>query len=92
MRGAMPCSTHIADDLTKTFRTLKSLPCDVLLAPHGSMFGLPEKAHRQAAGEKPNPFVDPEGYRSFTARSEQVFRQQLEHDQRGTATRPKSVP
>ncbi len=87
-----PKYPRIADDLTKTFRTLKSLHCDVFLAPHGSMFGLPEKARRQAAGEKPNPFVDPDGYRSFTVRSEQVFRQQLEHDQRGTATQPNSVP
>ena len=42
----------IADDFTRTFRVLKSLPCDVFLAPHGSMFGLREKARRQAAGRK----------------------------------------
>ena len=70
---------------------LKSLPCDVFLAPHGSMFGLREKARRQAAGEKPNPFIDPEGYRSQIAQSEQRFRQQLEHEQRPDSTRKKLV-
>ena len=42
----------IADDFARTFRVLKSLPCDVFLAPHGSMFGLREKARRQAADKK----------------------------------------
>ncbi len=79
----------IATDFARTFRVLKSLPCDVFLAPHGSMFGLQNKARRQAAGEKPNPFIDQEGYRSFIERSEQGFQQQLEHDRRAGATRPK---
>jgi metallo-beta-lactamase class B len=82
----------IADDFTKTFRLLKSLPCDVFLAPHGSMFGLSQKARRQATGEKPNPFIDRDGYRSFVTRSEQNFQQQLEREQRGASTRSKLAP
>jgi metallo-beta-lactamase class B len=80
----------MVEDFTRTFRVLKSLPCDVFLAAHGSLFGLREKARRQAAGEKPNPFIDPEGYRSSIAQSEQGFRQQLEREQRAAAARPKS--
>ena len=86
-----PAYPHIADDFAKTFRVLKSLPCDVFLAPHAWTFGLKEKARRRAAGEKTNPFIDPDGYRSFTARSEQVFRRQLAHDQRAASSRPKSA-
>ena len=82
----------IADDFTKTFRLLKSLPCDVFLAAHGSMFGLSQKARRQATGEKPNPFIDRDGYRSFIAQSEQIFQRQLEHDQRAASTRSKLAP
>ena len=41
------------------------------------MFGLEEKARRLAAGESPNPFIDPAGYRAFVAQSEQVYRQRL---------------
>jgi metallo-beta-lactamase class B len=78
----------IAEDFAKTFRVLKSLPCDVFLAPHGAMFGLREKARRLSAGEKPNPFLDPEGYRAFVARSEEGFRRQLERERRRTETHP----
>lgn len=63
----------IADDFAASFRTLKSLPCDVFLAPHGLMFGLEEKAGRLKRGERPNPFVDPGGYRAFVERSERIF-------------------
>ena len=79
----------IADDFAKTFRLLKSLPCDVFLAPHGSMFGLSQKARRQATGAKPNPFIDRHGYQSFVTRSEQNFQQQLEGEQKAASTRSK---
>jgi metallo-beta-lactamase class B len=72
----------IADDFEKTFRRLKSLPCDVFLAPHGSMFGLREKAQRRAAGQTPNPFIDPEGYRGYISQSEGAFRRKLALQQR----------
>lgn len=83
---------NIADDFSRTFEVLRSLPCDVFLAPHGSLFGLANKARRRCAGEQPNPFIDPDGYRSQIARSEQVFRQQREHEQRAASTQPKSSP
>jgi metallo-beta-lactamase class B len=67
----------IATDFEKTFRLLKALPCDVFLAPHGSMFGLREKAQRRAARESPNPFIDPEAYRLFVTQSEDAFRRTL---------------
>ncbi len=73
----------IAEDFAMTFRVLKSLPCDVFLAPHGSMFGLGEKARRLAAEATPNPFIDPAGYRAFIAQAEQVFLQRLK--QQGAA-------
>ncbi len=36
----------MVQDYERTFRVLKGLPCDVFLAPHGSQFGLAEKARR----------------------------------------------
>ena len=33
-----PVYPAIADDFAASFRTLKALPCDVFLAPHGAMF------------------------------------------------------
>jgi metallo-beta-lactamase class B len=82
----------IADDFTKTFRLLKSLPCDVFLAPHGSMFGLGQKARQHITAEKTNPFIDRDGYRSFVTHSEQLFQQQLKRDQHSASTRSKLAP
>ena len=83
---------QIADDFSRTFAVLRSLPCDVFLRAHGSMFGLPDKARRRRAGEQPNPFIDPDGYTFQIARSEQAFHVQREHDQRAASTRLKSGP
>jgi metallo-beta-lactamase class B len=73
----------IADDFAATFRTLRALPSDVFLAPHGAMFGLEGKARRLKEGASPNPFLDPEGYRAYVARSERVFLDQLRREQAG---------
>ena len=66
----------IAQDYELTFRTLKSLPCDVFLGAHGSYFGMEAKFPRMKAGGV-NPFVDPEGYKSYVAEREQAFRAEL---------------
>ncbi len=77
----------IADDFAASFRTLKSLPCDVFLAPHGAMFGLEEKARRLKAGGRPNPFVDPGGYRAFVERSERIFLDQWRREREAAGDR-----
>jgi len=70
----------IAEDYAASFKKLKSLPCDVFLAPHAGFFGLPGKASRLARGEKPNPFIDPKGYRNFIDESEQAFERCLRRE------------
>ena len=67
---------RIAADYEQTFRTLKSLPCDVFLGAHGSYFGLQEKYPRVGLGGA-NPFIDPDGYRRYVATTEQTFRADL---------------
>ncbi|MDB6111540.1 MAG: Metallo-beta-lactamase precursor [Pedosphaera sp.] len=73
----------IADDFRHTYSKLKALPCDVFLAPHAGFFGLAEKARRLEAGEKPNPFIDPNDYRKFISNAERVFLEQLEREATG---------
>ena len=68
---------NIVADYQQTFRTLRALPCDVFLASHGSFFDLKEKHQALERGQKPNPFIDPNGYRRFIDRSEHDFRQRL---------------
>jgi metallo-beta-lactamase class B len=70
----------IAEDYAASFRALKALPCDVFLAPHTSFFNLAEKSRRLASGEKPNPFIDPAGYRSFIDQSQRAFERRLEQE------------
>ena len=67
---------QIASDYEKTFRVLKSLPCDIFLGAHGSYYGMEAKYARLKPGAA-NPFVDPKGYAAYVAEREQAFRKEL---------------
>jgi metallo-beta-lactamase class B len=77
----------IAVDYDLTFRVLKSLPCDVFLASHGSFYSMQEKSKRLAQGKKPNPFIDERGYRRFIAQTEKAFREELRRQERATMSK-----
>lgn len=64
---------NVATDYRHTFEVLKSLTGDVFLAAHGSQFDLAGKSVRLRQKEKPNPFIDPEGYRRFVTKMEETF-------------------
>ena len=64
---------QIAEDYQKSFRILKTLSCDIFLAPHGIQYGLSEKYAK--LGQKANPFVDPEGYAKANAEKEKEFQE-----------------
>jgi metallo-beta-lactamase class B len=66
---------QIVEDYERTWRVLRSLPCDIFLGAHGSYFGLEEKYPLRKKGA--NPFVDPAGYKKFVAQKEQDFRSEL---------------
>ena len=67
---------QIATDYKKTFRVLKSLPCDIFLGAHGSYFDLESKYARFPENPR-GAFVDSEGYRKFVTDREQVFESEL---------------
>ncbi len=71
----------IAEDYGRTFERLRSLPAEIFLAQHPRMFGMERKAERLRAGEKPSPFIDPDGYRAFVAFQEKAYRDQLAREQ-----------
>jgi len=68
----------IVADYERTFQILKSLPCDIFLAPHGSFYDLTEKSKLLGQGEKQNPFIDPEGYKRYVEDAEKAFQKELE--------------
>jgi len=67
---------QIASDYGRMFRVLKALPCDVFLGAHGDYYGMEAKYARMKEGEA-NPFIDPEGYKSYIAEREQTFLSEL---------------
>ena len=73
---------NIAKDFAETYRKLRSLPCDVFLAPHSSFFGLNQKAAQLERGVKRNPFIDPAAFRSFIENAERNFHKQLDAELR----------
>ncbi len=83
-----PTYPGIAEDYARTFATLAALPCDVFLGSHASFYDGAEKARRLRAGATPNPFIDPQGYRSFVAGAEAAYRKALAAERAGPAAKP----
>ncbi|HXQ34595.1 MAG TPA: hypothetical protein VN843_11340, partial [Anaerolineales bacterium] len=77
-----PNYPEIVADYQRTFEILKSLPCDVFLAPHGNFFDLIEKSKLLDKGAKKNPFIDPRGYRSYIEETEKAFNNELERQRK----------
>jgi metallo-beta-lactamase class B len=67
----------IVADYENTFKLLKTLPCDVFLAAHGSFYEMLGKAKLLEQSPKTNPFIDPAGYRQYLEESEKSFRKLL---------------
>lgn len=70
----------IQSDYEKTFRVLKSLPCDVFLASHGSFYSLVQKREAMSKHPAQNPFIDPAGYQAYIVRAEGVYQKELQRE------------
>jgi metallo-beta-lactamase class B len=73
---------QIAQDFEKTFRVLKALPVDVFLGAHGAYYNLDAKYPKLKPG-RPNPFIDPAGYKAYVADRETAFRTELARQKSG---------
>jgi metallo-beta-lactamase class B len=67
---------QIAEDYERTWRILKSLPCDIFLGAHGSYFGLEAKYSRVKKGSA-NAFIDPSGYKKYVGEKAEEFSAEL---------------
>jgi len=72
----------IVADFTRSFATLRALPCDVFLGAHGAYFGFMGKLARLQRHEPGNPFVDPQGYKDYLTEAEKAFRQKVVDEQK----------
>lgn len=85
-----PSYPGIADDFAATFERLNSLPCDVFLASHPFFFRMDQKIEQLAAGERTNPFIDPEGYKAYVRRGERTYWKRLAEERQRKAAETKS--
>lgn len=69
------------DAFERTFKYIRTLPCDVQLGDHGAQFGLLEKYARLKAGG-PNPFIDPKSCFHEADVEEAMFKALLVEQQR----------
>jgi metallo-beta-lactamase class B len=79
--GAPATYPGIEADYERTFRVLRSLPCDVFLASHGSFYSLVDKRGVMSKNPAQNPFIDPWGYQAYILRAEGVFLKELQAEQ-----------
>ena len=76
--SGMPTYPNITRDFSYTFEALKALPCDIFLGAHRGYYGGAPKAKRMIENpDGPNPFVDPDGYKTFVAAVQKRFQDQL---------------
>ena len=66
---------QIADEYSQGFKVMHSLPCDVPLGSHPGMYNMAEKYAK--LGKGPNPFIDPQGYKTEIDLVEGVFTRAL---------------
>ena len=58
LRPPAVVTPQVADELTRAFKTVRSLPCDIQLGDHGAQYNMQEKYAKLKEGA-PNPFVEP---------------------------------
>jgi metallo-beta-lactamase class B len=75
--------TPLAQAYMRSFKLLRSIPCDVPLGSHASMFNMAEKYAR--LGKGPNPFIDREGYLEELDARERVFNIRVEEQKKAAA-------
>jgi metallo-beta-lactamase class B len=66
----------MAGEYMRSFKLLRSLPCDVPLGSHPAMYNLAEKYPK--LGKGPNPFIDPQGYKHELDIQEHAFLEELD--------------
>jgi metallo-beta-lactamase class B len=60
LRPPLVVSPSIADEFSRSFKLVRSLPCDVELGDHPSQYNLDAKYDKLKPGA-PNPFIDKAG-------------------------------
>jgi metallo-beta-lactamase class B len=76
---------QIAEEYQRSFRILRGLKCDVPLGSHPAMYNLAEKYPKLGRG--PNPFIDPQGYKTELDIQETAFNAVFDEQKRAANER-----
>jgi metallo-beta-lactamase class B len=60
LRAPAPLTPAIVDEMTRSFKLVRTLPCDVQVGDHPAQYNMHEKYAKLQKGG-PNPFIDPTG-------------------------------
>ena len=82
LRSPNTLTPDIVNEFTRTFKVVRSLPCDVPLGDHPAYYGMQAKHARLEAGA-PNPFIDPANCFLEAEIQEAMFRALLAQQQPG---------
>ncbi len=74
--GDNPGYPTIREDFVKSFKVLRSLPCDVFVGSHTGFYQMTAKYAKLEQGG-PNPYIDPAGYKALIDSSEKAFYDRL---------------
>jgi hypothetical protein len=66
---------------------MRELPADVPLGSHPAMHNMAEKYAKLSAGKGPNPYIDPEGYKTEIRIEETAYRLRLEEQRKAQPPR-----
>src|SRR2546425_11690688 len=76
----------ITDEFNRSFKLVRSLPCDVQVGDHPAQYSMQEKYAKVRNGG-PNPFIDPAGCQTETDIEEAMFHAIEAEQQKGAPTK-----
>jgi metallo-beta-lactamase class B len=87
LRSPTMLTQAIVDEFNRSFKVVRTIPCDVPLGDHPAQYGMTEKYAKVRSGG-PNPFIDPAGCHVEADIEEAMFRAILAEQQ---SARPRSA-
>ena len=84
-RAGATVSPEVARQFERTFKVVRSLPCDVPLGDHGAQYNMQEKYAKAKPGS-PNPFIDKANCNLETDVQEAMFKATLAEQQQAGKT------
>lgn len=77
LRTPATLTPPLIDEFNRSFKVVRTLPCDVQLGDHGAQYGMQEKYAKLKAGG-PNPFIEPKTCMQEADLDEAMFHAQLD--------------